>query len=321
MEKVSIIIPVYNAFNTIDKCIDSVIKQTYQNMEVLLINDGSKDNSIKKLKKYESKYDFIKVIDKKNEGVAKTRNLGIQKATGKYIMFCDNDDFIEENYVEVYVNEIVNKDSDVVIGGFKRVNTKGKVLYENGLKNTYWSRYIITAPWAKIFRKDYLIENKVEFLSYTIGEDVYFTIALFLKNPKTTIIDYRGYNWLYNDNSVSNTIQKGLNDKIDIIYFLNKIHALNKNKDSYINYYIKRYYVWYLLFSGRGATKEKFIVENEKIKDWIKEKNIKFDISPFSSKLKGEQLKNRFIVFSFCFLDKIKLIDLFARIYCRGDKE
>lgn len=321
MEKVSIIIPVYNAFNTIDKCIDSVIKQTYQNMEVLLINDGSKDNSIKKLKKYESKYDFIKVIDKENEGVAKTRNLGIQKATGKYVMFMDNDDFLEENYVEIYVDEIVNKDCDVVIGGFKRVNTKGKILYENGLKNTYWSRYIITAPWAKIFRRDYLIENKVEFLSYTIGEDVYFTLALFLNNPKTTIINYKGYNWLYNDNSVSNTVQKGLNDKIDIIYFLNKIYTLNKNKDSYINYYIKRYYVWYLLFSGRGATREKFIKENEKIKRWIKEKNITFNISPFSSKLKGEQLKNRLIVFSFCFLDKIKLIGLFARIYCRGDKE
>lgn len=320
MEKVSIIIPVYNAFNTIDKCIDSVMNQTYKNIELLLINDGSKDKSLTKLRKYESKYDFIKVIDKENEGVAKTRNLGIKKATGKYVMFIDNDDFIKEDYVETYVNEIVNSGSDVVIGGFKRVNTKGKILYENGLKNTHWSRYIITAPWAKIFRRDYLIDNKVEFLSYAIGEDVYFTISLFLSNPVTTIIDYKGYNWLYNDSSVSNTIQRGLNDKIDIIYFLDKIYDLNKSNDMYVNYYIKRYYVWYLLFSGRGATKEKFLAENEKIKAWIKSKNLRFDISSFSSKLKGEQLKNRFIVFIFCFIDKVKLMKLFASVYCRGDK-
>ena len=103
MNKVSIIIPVYNSEKYISKCLDSVLNQTYKNIEILVINDGSKDNSIDILREYEKKDDRIVVIDKENEGVAKTRNQGIKKATGDYIMFIDNDDFIDEDYVETYL--------------------------------------------------------------------------------------------------------------------------------------------------------------------------------------------------------------------------
>lgn len=143
MIKVSIIIPVYNSYEKIDKCIESIVNQSYKNIEVLLINDGSQDKTLLKLRKYEKKYSFIKVIDKENEGVSKTRNLGIKKSSGKYIMFIDNDDYIDKEYVEVYLKAIEEFDGDVVIGGFRRVDYNGKEKYRKILKNTYWSRYTL----------------------------------------------------------------------------------------------------------------------------------------------------------------------------------
>lgn len=321
MCKVSIIIPIYNAYETIDKCLNSVIAQTYKNIEVIIINDGSKDKSINKINKYAERYQHIKVIDKKNEGVAKTRNLGIKKATGDYIMFIDQDDYIANDYVDQFVTAIKENDSDVAIGGFKRVNEIGKILYQMNLKNTYWSRYNIITPWAKIYKKDFLIKNKVEFFSYGIGEDVYFNILLYSKNPKITITSYNGYFWLYNERSVSNTSHKGLNKDLDILKLLNKIKYLNSTNDIYINYYIRKFYIWYLLYSGKYSTKEMFIKENEKIKKWIKENNIVFKINPLSSKIKGESLKNRLIVLIFIVIDKFNLIWLFSALYCKGKKE
>lgn len=320
MNKVTIIIPVYNAYDKLDICIKSIIKQTYKNIEVLLINDGSKDKSLEKIKKYEKKYKYIHVIDKKNEGVAKTRNLGIKKATGDYILFIDNDDYIDNDYVEKYVDIMNKNNADVVIGGFKRVNAEGKILYKMQLKDTFWSRYNIITPWAKMYKKTFLLRNKVEFFSYGIGEDVYFNILLYSKNPNVVITDYNGYNWLYNEESVSNTSHKGLNKNIDIIKLLNKIKEINKDDDIYINYYIKKFYIWYLLYSGKYSTKESFINENKRLKYWIKQNNIKFKIRPLSFKINGESLKNRMIVLVFTMIDKFGLIKLFASIYCRGDK-
>ena len=104
--EVSIIIPVYNARDSIAKCIDSIINQTFLNFEVILVNDGSTDDTLSVLLKYEHDYENIRVINKRNEGVAVTRNKAIFEAKGKYIMFIDNDDFIDKDYIETFYKEI-----------------------------------------------------------------------------------------------------------------------------------------------------------------------------------------------------------------------
>lgn len=318
MNKVSIIVPIYNAEKTIKRCIDSILNQSYKNFELLLINDGSKDQSLEIIKEYKDKR--IVVIDKKNEGVAKTRNLGIKKATGDYIMFIDNDDYIDSDYVDTYVNEIINSKSDLVIGGYRRVNNKKKILFYKSPDNYPWTKYIIMAPWAKIFRKKVITLNHIEFLDYCIGEDVYFILSLLSFNPKVSIISYIGYNWYYNDESISNTVQKGMRKDVNVLYLLNKINDFYIEKDEYINYYFYKYYVWYLLFSGRSSSKEKFLREHVNIKNWLKEKNIKNTISPLSIKLKGESFSHRISVLLFLWLDKLHLMNLFATIYCKGGK-
>jgi glycosyltransferase involved in cell wall biosynthesis len=124
---VSIVIPVYNAENSLRKCLDSLIGQTFTDYEIILINDGSKDKSQEIIDEYAEKYPTkIRSYTQVNCGVAVTRNRGIGYAEGEYLLFIDNDDYVKKDYIEKYVNEIRSKNVDVVIGGYKRVDLKGK---------------------------------------------------------------------------------------------------------------------------------------------------------------------------------------------------
>lgn len=313
--KVSLIIPVYNSALYIEKCLESIVNQTYKNIEVIAIDDGSKDQSLKLLKRYAKKYNYFKVYSQKNLGVAKTRNKAVSLATGDYIMFVDNDDFLEKDYIERYITEILETKSDILIGGYQRVNSKNKVLFYAMPKNTSWGKYIVVAPWAKIYKKQVLLENQAEFLNYPIGEDVYFSLNLYSKNIKINTFQYIGYNWFYNELSVSNTTQKGFNENIDILFLLNKLWEIkersNKEQEN-MSYYIYQYSIWYLLFSGRNATNEAFIKEFNIINAWLKEKKLKFKIP------KSVLLKYKLPIIIFTIIIKLKCVKLFSKIYCKG---
>lgn len=113
-ELVSVIIPVYNASNSISSCIDSILKQSYKQFELLLINDGSTDSSLDICKHYSAKDSRIKVFSQDNKGVSSARNLGIQNANGDYIMFVDSDDYVDVHFIEFMLQEIHSKNCDVV---------------------------------------------------------------------------------------------------------------------------------------------------------------------------------------------------------------
>ena len=189
--KVSVIVPVYNSEKYIEKCLNSIIEQTYKDFELIVINDGSKDNSLEILEKY--KNDFPKVItliNQENIGVSKTRNNAIKMAKGKYVMFIDNDDFIDKDYIETFINEAEKEDYDVVLGGYRRPNEKGEIIKKLKLPQEEWAKFMIFAPWARIYKKEYLLKNDIEFLSVNIGEDVYFNIQAMMISKKIKIIDY-----------------------------------------------------------------------------------------------------------------------------------
>ena len=320
--KVSIIIPVYNGEKYLDRCLNSVLKQDFMDFEVICINDGSTDNSLNILKKYAAKDNRIKVYTQNNIGVAKTRNKAITIAKGDYLLFIDNDDFIDADYISTYLASALSNNADIVLGGFKRIsNNTGKILYKEILKNTYYSRFIILTPWARLIRRQFIVDNDVKYFSYGIGEDVYFNLVLYSKNPILNIINYIGYNQSYNENSVSNTKQKGLNKNIDCRILLNEIKKYyNGNEDQYINFFYHKYIIWYLLFSGRNATRQDFIQEYKKLFLWEKE-NVKAKIiSPFSKLVKGEYIKTKIIIFIFNIIHKCKLIRFFSFFYCRGKK-
>ena len=117
-DKISIIVPIYNVEPYINRCLDSIINQTYTNLEIICINDGSIDNSLNILKEYQKKDKRIKIIDKKNAGVSAARNDGIKKTTGEYITFVDSDDWLELDAIEVLYNALKKEKVDVVRGNY-----------------------------------------------------------------------------------------------------------------------------------------------------------------------------------------------------------
>ena len=321
--KISIIIPVYNSEEYIGRCLDSILNQSFSDFEVICLNDGSSDNSLSLLKEYELKDDRIKVYSHSNMGIARTRNKGIELAKGKYIMFIDNDDFIDSNYLQTYYDTIENEKVDIVLGGYRRITEKNKILEIRCSKDTKWGKFIIVAPWAKIYKKDLIDKCNIKFLDYGIGEDIYFYIQYIDNSLKVKAIDYIGYNWFYNTESVSNTKHKGLNDNLDILYLINKIKEKINNKNiekDIIDYFYVRLILYYLLYSGRYSSKEKFIKEYKYLIDYLKDNIPNYNYILRKRIPKDEDRRVKFILKFFGIIDKFNFINIFSSFYCKGDK-
>lgn len=323
--KVSIIIPVYNSEMFIEKCIDSVLEQSFNEYEIILINDGSKDGSKQILDEYKERYpEKIVVIHQENMGVSKTRNNAIKMAKGRYIMFIDNDDYIDKDYVEVFVKEIEEQDFDVVLGGYRRPNENGKIIKELKLPQEEWAKFMIFAPWAKIYKREYLIKNNIEFLPINIGEDVYFNLQAMLISKKIKIIDYIGYNWYFNTGSVSNTTQKNIKN-LQVYELLNSCYEVLKEKNileenyEIVEMYFIRYIVWFLLFSTKKLEYKTIKEEYNKIFKWLEEKfpNYKNNKLLVITKPKGEILSVRLTVYIFMLAHKLKMGKALLLIYSK----
>lgn len=214
MKKVSIIVPVYNGQDFINRCLNSLINQTYSNVEIIVINDGSTDNSLDLLKKYNDK---IILINKENSGVSDSRNLGLEKASGDYIMFCDIDDWYEKVTVEKAVCEIENYDllkyreTRVFSDGssIKRKENLASMLYEKEeidivirrLFDLSWATHI----YCFIYKTEIIKKNNIRFNSkIRYGEDANFILQYLLKVKNVKVIDEYLYNYYENSNSVTN---------------------------------------------------------------------------------------------------------------------
>lgn len=322
MYKVSIIIPVYNAEDYISKCIDSVLSQDYKNIELILLNDGSTDKSLEILKMYYNKYpEIIRVIDQKNMGVSNTRNKAIDLATGAYIMFIDNDDYIDSNYISSYISAL-NEDYDMVLGGYRRTNSVGKVLVEKKLTTDSWSKFTIVAPWAKLYKKSYLMENDFKFLNSNIGEDIYFNIPAVIRSKKIKVIDYIGYNWFYNENSISNTLHKSATKELQFDLLLDSLFQklkYDEKKNEEIEYFFIKTIVWYLLYSCKQTQRDVFIHNYNEVFSWLNMNipNYKNNKLLSFSKPKGEEFKNRFITKIFMLLHSLRCAKMFLLIFRR----
>lgn len=322
--KVSIIIPVYNSEKYIKKCVESILSQTYKNIEIIIIDDESTDNSYEVIKELQqNNSDIIKIYTQSNSGVAITRNNGIKYATGDYIMFSDNDDYLDCDCIETYVNEAIKEDADIVIGGYRRVDLDGKTLMERKLDKSNWAKYVQICPWAKIYKKSFIDENELCFLNHPIGEDMYMNFIAFYYSKKTVTIDYVGYNWLYNVNSISSTVHKKIGEESDPIPMMDKIVERIGNDNTiddglYEFAYIK-FIIWYLLYSSKGADSNDINREYDKLFNWLKlnfpnynkNKNIGF------FKPKGELLSVRIPIIVFYRLHRLGLGKVFLKLYSK----
>jgi len=171
---VSIIVPVYNSEKTLVRCINSILKQQYKNTEIILVNDGSTDNSLSICREYEKMDSRVKVIDKPNTGVSDTRNIGMAFASGKYFQFVDSDDWIAENATKVLVDRILETNCDMVISGFYRVingkkSEKAHIPVNKVMSKKEFVSHMMQAPanfyygvmWNKLYRADIIRAHRI----------------------------------------------------------------------------------------------------------------------------------------------------------------
>lgn len=211
---VSVIIPVYKVEKYIKECIESIINQTYKNLEIILVDDGSPDDSPKICDEYAKIDKRINVIHKQNTGVSDSRNVGLDKANGEYIIFCDSDDFFEPNGIEVLVSAIKLYKTDMAIGTmifnnptnkeFKKLDEDVKIIEvkneQQFFENFSNTNLDFSSPCAKIYKKENL--NNIRFKTdFIYGEDQLFNLEHYMAITKIAVINKNVYNYRIHGNS------------------------------------------------------------------------------------------------------------------------
>ena len=196
-QKISVIVPVYNVEKYLSRCIDSLIRQSYSNIEILLVDDGSKDESLSICKEYEAKDSRIHVFHKENEGLGLTRNYGVEQATGEYITFVDSDDYLTLDAIDSMVKKAVETDADVVIASHYYKNKKQEIelserlycgteikeilmVHMMGNNGNQLDALTYTA-WGKLYKKEIFTKNRLLFPSERklIWEDLAFSVEAY----------------------------------------------------------------------------------------------------------------------------------------------
>lgn len=244
MIKISVIVPVYNSEKTLKKCLNSILNQTLKELEIILINDGSKDQSHKICKKYAEKDKRIVYINKKNEGCSIARNTAINIIKGKYITFVDSDDYLEcEMYEEMYTIGEKNN-SDIVVTGFRILDAEYNLVkmirpitYFNKMDYLKKTNKCLNSPCNKLYKKELILENDIFFpLNTQMGEDLVFNVKSFYFAKQINVINKCYYNYYNNLLGAMNNFKK----KKEIYISLNEIYNFFKNnckQDMYLKVY------------------------------------------------------------------------------------
>lgn len=251
--KFSVIVPVYNTQKYLKRCIESVLNQTYKNYEIILINDGSTDNSLKILKKYESN-NKVKIITQKNHGLSYTRNVGISHATGDYVILLDSDDFLEKDLFKVLNLNIKNEDMikfnyNYYFGNNEKKPIQSVKFEENNgreaLRKLISEKKVFEMSCIYAYKKDYIKNFKFEEGKY--HEDLGLIPLMIYETKKISSIDYIGYNYdQTNINSITakNSMEKEYKKALDVMYFFNKVKGIYTDKyllSFYANAVINKY--------------------------------------------------------------------------------
>lgn len=240
MELVSIIVPVYNVEKYIDECVNSLLKQTYINLEIILVDDGSKDKSGVICDKYASMDSRIRVIHKQNAGLGFARNSGLDMAYGKYVTFIDSDDRADMNLIELLMGGIMESRSDTCIGGFKRIAENGKVNFteqytervftDKEVYDKLFARMLGSAPnkhdairmsvWNVMYSMKIIKEHQIRFPSEKkfISEDIIWDSEYYKYSKKVKIIDSTAYHYRITPGSLTQKYKPDMLNKICILY-------------------------------------------------------------------------------------------------------
>lgn len=203
--KISVIVPIYNVEKYLRSCLESIVAQTYQNFEVLCVNDCTPDNSMAIVEEFIEQYpDKIRRIDNEsNMGLGATRDHGICESIGEYLMFIDSDDTIEQDYLERYQTAMENSAADIIVGSYARVVNGERT--ELPISNTEYGPWLCPSACVRMYRKSFLDAHHLDFRGIRRYEDNPFNYRCMLEGAKVTVIDYCGYNYVCNPTSITRT--------------------------------------------------------------------------------------------------------------------
>lgn len=281
---ISVVVPIYNVEKYLDKCVNSLLNQTIKNIEIILVDDGTPDNSGKIADEYERKYDNIKVIHQKNSGLGPARNTGIENATGQYIGFVDSDDWVEKSMYERLLNKAKENNADIVFGGHKDV-ISGKIarikphplagktilekekilkirknLFGHSVDDTDLEAYPMRV-WTGIYKREFLLNNNIRFENI-LSEDTIFNLPAY---KYAEVIAFTGdTDYCYRQDNQPSIMKTFSEKKIEqYIEFLNKLNniAIQEDQDAMLR--VKRMSIDYerlyigIVSESNLTTKEK----------------------------------------------------------------
>lgn len=303
---VSIIFPVYNVENYIEKSFKSLINQTYKNLEIIVVNDGSTDRSIELIKPYFD--ERVKLINKENGGLSSARNAGLNVATGDYVFFLDSDDWIEKNAISVLMNSFTDE-IDIVQGSINQIynNVKKTVIFHDELiKSNIVQEYfkkekLSVTVWNKLYKMNFI--KNMKFVEGCVNEDVFFTFDIAKKQPVLKNINNVVINYIQRKNSIMH--KTDFDKRIQVEKALNYVIEETKNINSeyqclaYFDKYITLLYLYAQMKIGQinysqenmnyivlSLKRTKSCIKYRTIKDYVnKRQKLMFLLSLFSKKV------------------------------------
>ncbi len=240
MYKVSIVVPVYNVEIYLNRCLNSLVNQDYKNIEIIIVNDGSPDNSQMIIDKYKKEYsNVIKAFTKKNEGLSEARNFGLKKATGDYVVFIDSDDYVETNMISEMIKCASKNNSDIVVCDIfdEYENEKIVKIYKNaftGSSSIFEEHKILLnrfSAWNKLFKISLFSDKKLKFEKGKIYEDLRLILKLYLKTNIISFIKKPLYHYVIRDGSIMTS--SGLKKNLDIVSAFDDVIEYYKQEDKY----------------------------------------------------------------------------------------
>lgn len=254
------------------KCLESLIKQTLKDIEIICVNDGSMDNSLAILKEFASKDSRIRIIDNQHQGVAKTRNTGIEQSTGEYIGFVDSDDYIDIDFFEKLYNSATKSNSDIAIASIlkhknffniynaKYTKEETAITIQDKIKLCEDKKHFFFYAWNKIYHSGFIKENNIKFSEGQIYEDVMFAIkALYYSNKIISVYGTK-YHYIEHENSLTKYKDKTGEKEHDLIKAYSELQEFCNSKNIEIserlNYYTKENFGFILnLYKGKYQSK------------------------------------------------------------------
>lgn len=287
---VSVIVPVYNIQDYLKKCVDSILNQDFENIEIIIVNDGSTDNSFNIINSNYSGNDKIRIINQENQGLSCSRNNGLKEAIGRYVAFIDGDDWIESNMIREMYCKAIKEDADVVCcrlqyekGDNRFVSGRDYTtdLIENKdlLFNVFYGRNIQTSAAIKLYRREWLIDNNIFFKPKAINEDAIFIVRVAYYANKIALINKPFYHAIERSNSISRSFSWtivehllfALDDQKD---FLQKKQVYDNYVEVYNSYRLKS--LTYILFQAAQYLSYNSYVE---IRNNLEKRNERINLS------------------------------------------